>query len=474
LWLVRPSAFWSFVMLRVDYCGPCFVKLAQWLSTRRDIFPDTVCEAFSSLHNQVAARWSTGLTASEVEAMLRESSVPLRSLEAKAHASGSIAEVFFGTLEDGTDVAVKCLRPGVKALLEADLGWLLRLSSWAQQFETVRLLGFRKAAEDFVEHVQMQTDFEIEASHLRRFRENFSDSGEAVRFPAPLHVTPETLVLSRESGREFSHVLALREAPETHPELSHEDKRQLARQSMSAYMRMVFNDHFLHGDLHPGNIMLDLRPKAEEASDSDGGLLDKLRGILPAWPGTKRAHQAFDLVILDAGLAIPLPKEKVEVLRSLAISIVYSDYARAAEILYNESPDSSGCWDPAAFKSNLAKAFRDCRRSIWDQGCVQVSDTCLQALNLVQHYNVGLDMTLTWALFGMLSVEGSARQLDPHVDCAQVAMRYVITVPSLLKEMRHQSWTTVGHMVAELALQKFGLDYSEVRYQLGWTPFVQS
>lgn len=500
VWLVDPNSFWQIVAVRVDSCGPTFVKLAQWLATRRDIFPDSACEAFSRLHHQVNARWSQGVSSSEVEASLRNSEVALRSLEPQPHASGSIAEVFFGVLEDGTDVAVKCLRPGVRALLEADLAWLLKFSLWADRVDKLRLLGVRRAAEEFCEHVQMQTDFETEASHLRRFRANFADSEEAVRFPMPLYVTPEALVLSREKGKELAEVFrAASSGPRSAPAstaaaaFARADEirqangipaslsRQIARESMSCYMRMIFNDKFIHGDLHPGNIMLEIRHEGasgnaagdsscseERAADShqNSGLLARLRQRLP---GSRPPMPSFEIVILDAGLAIPLQPEKVEVLRSLAIAIIYADFSRAAEILYAQSPDSSGCLDPAAFKSRLAKAFRDCRKNVWEEGFVQVSDACLEALRLVQYYNVGLDTTLTWTLFGMLSVEGSARQLDPEVDCAQAATRYILTVPSLVRELRAQSWQTSKHMLAEMALSAVGVDYWAWRNRQGLT-----
>jgi len=555
VWLVDPGSFWSFVAVRIDCCGPTFVKLAQWLSTRRDIFPETLCAAFSSMQNKVAARWSEGLTSVQVAAGLRDNEVAIRSIEPKPHASGSIAEVFFAVLEDGTDVAVKCLRPGTKALLEADLAWLLRFSQLADKVEMLRLLGVRQAAEEFCEHVQMQTDFQTEASHLRRFRANFAESTEAVRFPAPLFVTPEALVLSRESGQELAEVFKMSSeataavaaapvagadfaqmsladaasqiagargtsvsypvgsaAPQGSMEppvnattaaaaradqvrqalgIPEEVQKHIARESMAAYMRMIFCDKFIHGDLHPGNIMLAVRkeetqptsaasegvlssssgdPATVPTSVGGGGFLDRLRSYLPAFAGGSRPQMpSFELVILDAGLAIPLPQEKVEVLRSLAIAIIYADFSRAADILYQQSPDSSRCWDPAAFKRGLAKAFQDCRRNVWEEGFVQVSDACLEALRLVQYYNVGLDTTLTWTLFGMLSVEGSARQLDPAVDCAQAATRYIITVPSLLREMHQQSWTTTRHMIMELVFSAVGYDYWDWRYRRGLT-----
>lgn len=511
VWLFDPSSFWSLVAARIDLCGPTFVKLAQWLSTRRDLFPDSVCEALSGLQNQVSARWSEGLTSSEVADSLRDNEVKIKSIEPKAHASGSIAEVFFAQLEDGTDVAVKCLRPGVRSLLEADLAWLLRFSQLADRVETLRILGVRQATEEFCEHIQMQTDFNKEASHLRRFRANFDCSGEAVRFPAPLFVTPEALVLTREAGEELANIFkatparevacssssrtavpgtaaamtaraeALRQALGISADLSGE----IARQTMAAYMRMIFCNQFIHGDLHPGNIMLLLRPgeatpassnlgsaRGQDTSSASvgGGLLAALRERLPAaLGGGPPKMPSFELVILDAGLAIPLPREKVEVLRSLAIAIIYADFYRAADILYQESPDSSRCWDPHGFKMGLAKAFEACRRNVWEEGFVQVSDACLEALHLVQYYNVGLDTTLTWTLFGMLSVEGSAKQLDPSVDCAQAANRYIITLPSLIREMRHQSPETIKHMVSEMAFKVVGLNYWDWRVRNGRT-----
>lgn len=513
VWLVSPTAFWAFVAQRVDLCGPCFVKLAQWLATRVDLFPENMCHALAKMHHQVSAAWSTGISPMKVMENLRAAEVDLQSLEPRPHASGSIAEVYFGQLSDGTEVAVKCLRPGVRHLLESDLAWLLRLGKLADGFEPLRLLGLRRAAEEFAEHVQMQTNFEIEADHLRRFRENFSrgDGGESVRFPQPLYVTEDALVLSREKGQELAGVFRaaasrgrqhrederspsssstaeavktgtsradqVRETLGIHEALS----RTIAKESMALYMRMIFQDQFIHGDLHPGNIMLQLRPQGDEeqrptdgetcASSREPSRWSRLRQRFLG--ASSEETQPFQLVVLDAGLAIPLPREKVEALRALTISIIYGEYARAAEILYNQSPDSSKCWDPSAFKQGLANAFRDCRKQVWEEGFVQVSEACLEALRLVRHYNVGLDTTLTWTLFGMLSIEGSARQLDPEVDCAEAATRYILTIPSLAKELQSCSWQTAWHMTQELVFQKLGIDYWEwqARRGLTWSTF---
>mmetsp|Transcript_39198 Transcript_39198/g.92283 ORF Transcript_39198/g.92283 Transcript_39198/m.92283 type:complete len:687 (-) Transcript_39198:179-2239(-) len=545
LWLLDPSTYWRLVASRFESCGPCFVKLSQWLATRRDIFPEAVCIELGRMHSSVSAPWGEQTSRERLEEVLKESSVPIRELEPLPRASGSIAEVFFGVLQDGSEIAVKCLRPGIKELLDADLAWLLRFSKLADHSQQLRLLGIRQAAEEFCEHIQMQTDFQVEASHLRRFRKNFASSGEAVRFPSPLFASQDVLVLSREEGQELAQIFAMadklgdeglsrqrsrlrafrlaellssssRQGSVAGPSslsnspsssqtpvavrsdvenirvatgLEQADIQRIARESIACYMRMIFKDGFIHGDLHPGNIMLrlredtgtsasasstpaghpstpqaldqkpveaaDVRQGAASGSSSEEASGEQKSSVLGRMKNMMERPKV-ELVILDAGLAIPLPREKVEALRSLAISIVYHDFYRAADILYQQSPDSSRCWDPVAFKTKLAAAFCDCRKNIWEEGVVQVSDACLRAFHLVQYYNVGLDTTLTWALFGMLSVEGSAKRLDPEVDCAGAATRYIITLPFFLQEMGHQSWGTLWKMFKDMVVDHHG------------------
>lgn len=209
LWLISPGTFWKIVAMQIDSSGPCFIKLAQWLSTRRDIFSDELCECLSIMHESVEAKWSRGVTSQEVMCKLGSSDLRMKRIDDVAIASGSIAEVYFGELCDGTQVAVKCLRPSVRELLERDLAWMLHIGNVASKFPQFAMLGLRRAAEDFCEHVQMQVDFEIEAGNLKRFRNNFEKSGELVRFPAPLYASKEVLVLTREKGENLAQTFRL-------------------------------------------------------------------------------------------------------------------------------------------------------------------------------------------------------------------------------------------------------------------------
>jgi predicted unusual protein kinase regulating ubiquinone biosynthesis (AarF/ABC1/UbiB family) len=509
LWIIHPSLFWTIVASQIDRSGPCFIKFAQWLSTRRDIFSDELCECLSVMHEKVQATWSAGVSPKEVRTLLENTELPIKWVEDVATSSGSIAQVYFGELVDGTQIAVKCLRPGVRELLEGDLAWMLYISDVVNKLPKFSMLGLRRAAEDFSEHVQMQVDFEIEASNLRRFQRNFAESEEWVRFPMPLHATKELLVLTWEKGQNLASVfraadglarkdLATAELHGCDQESSVKQRcdqesraiycsepemtmlklrsdhiqevlavpasttRKLSAELLACYMRMVFNDAFLHGDMHPGNMIVRMNEGAYvPSSDSAGRSSDERRiggwkhhaaRILPKTIRKRVSHHTppFELVLLDAGLAIPLAPKRVEALRSMAISMLYCDFKGAATHIYDQSPDHSRCVDPDGFKTDLANVFRGVRKNVGEAGYAQVSDACLECLRLVRQHQVLLDTGLTWALFAMLSTEGSARQLDPQADCTGAAARYVVTIPSLFREMKNQSPDTIRGMVREL------------------------
>ena len=50
---------WWYTLHTLQQLGPAFVKLAQWIATRRDIFPPHICDRLAKLHdNGVPHSWS--------------------------------------------------------------------------------------------------------------------------------------------------------------------------------------------------------------------------------------------------------------------------------------------------------------------------------------------------------------------------------------------------------------------------------
>jgi predicted unusual protein kinase regulating ubiquinone biosynthesis (AarF/ABC1/UbiB family) len=180
--------------------------------------------------------------------------------------------------------------------------------------------------------------------------------------------------------------------------------------------------------------------------------------------------------VLDAGLAIPLPPSDVDKLRAMGISILYHDFKRTGEIIYSMAVDTTRCIDPEGFQNSLASVFRDVRKEVWEDGCVQVSSAALECFRLVREYHVGLNTFATWVLCAMLSVEGAARQMHPSVDCCKAASGSIITISSLFRQLDVQSVGTLGKMIANVVCDSVGLDYFSLaqKHNEQWVEWSQA
>lgn len=90
---------------------------------------------------------------------------------------------------------------------------------------------------------------------MDRFRANFVGQRD-IHFPAPLWPLVNEFVLVEEyvDGTPISQILK-------DPAYPVEEKRRIARSGLSAFLKMVFLDNFVHGDLHPGNIFVRENPR---------------------------------------------------------------------------------------------------------------------------------------------------------------------------------------------------------------------
>jgi hypothetical protein len=53
LYLPSYQEIWFDLLIRtIQACGPVYVKLGQWASTRRDLFPTKLCHHLAKLQNQ--------------------------------------------------------------------------------------------------------------------------------------------------------------------------------------------------------------------------------------------------------------------------------------------------------------------------------------------------------------------------------------------------------------------------------------
>lgn len=228
----------------VTSSGATFIKLGQVMSTRPDLFAPEVIAELRKLQDQLPGfsyRKVRRIIESELAGPIEEH---FKEFDDKALAAASVAQVHRANLIDGSEVAVKILRPAVAAHVARDGAILMFFAKFANLHPRIRLSDPVNHMREFVEAIAAQTSLVSEAANYTRFHKNFSEHQE-IRFPK---VYPE-YCSERVLTMEFIHGQKI----DTLGPGSHVDIAKLTRH---AFFKMCFEDGFVHADLHPGNMLV--------------------------------------------------------------------------------------------------------------------------------------------------------------------------------------------------------------------------
>lgn len=236
--------------LALEELGPTFVKLGQILSTRPDVIPHSfVCE-FEKLQDNVP-----GISFAAVKSQVsQELGGPVESffawIDPESLAAASIAQVHRARLISGEDVVIKVRRPGVVNLVESDISALMGLAQLAERHlpgsEIYDPVGFVR---EFARTIRREMDFSREGHTIEKFRDNFAGT-TWMYFPRVYWEQSSRAILTMEyvNGIKVSDLKSLQQQGL--------DRKLIAVRGADAFLEMVLNHGFFHGDPHPGNIFI--------------------------------------------------------------------------------------------------------------------------------------------------------------------------------------------------------------------------
>ena len=367
----------------LETLGPIFVKFGQVLSTRRDLLPADVADELAKLQDRVPP-FDPALARAEVERSLgRPIEALFASFEAEPVASASIAQVHLAVLKDGSEAAVKVLRPGVERAIARDVALLRTAAALIERlWSDGRRLKPREVVAEFAHHLDEELDLLREAANASQLRRNFEDS--------PLLAVPRVywdgcaervMVMERMRGIPVSQVARLRERGIDIP--------RLARAGVEIFFTQVFRDGFFHADMHPGNILV-----------ADDGRY----------------------VALDFGIMGTLSETDKRYLAQNFLAFFNRDYRRVAQAHLDAG------WVPAGTRlDDFEGAIRAVCEPVFARPLKEISfgRLLLRLFQASRRFNVAIQPQLVMLQKTLLNIEGLGRELDPDLDLWQTAKPFL-------------------------------------------------
>jgi glutamate-1-semialdehyde 2,1-aminomutase len=240
---VRRSVVARQYLLRM---GPLYMKAGQVLATQSGLLSKRATDELRNFFSNLPPMSERALRQTLARHLPQPVETAFATFEWVPTAVGSVAQVHRATLPDGTAVAVKVVKRGVRNRLQAS-AWLIAsllklthaLVPPARAFDLPAM--FAEIRPLLVNQCNMLAEAEVQVECGQNF-----DRHPYVRVPRPFFdlCSHDILVMQFMAG-----------TPGQHPELADGPRNLLAQRLMDTFYSAVFFHGFYHVDPHPGNIL---------------------------------------------------------------------------------------------------------------------------------------------------------------------------------------------------------------------------
>ncbi len=232
---------------QINELGASFIKLAQVLATRADLFDDAYLEELRSLHDEIPPMSHEDFQ--KVYQSAFPDKEPFKHFEKTPIASASIGEVHEAWLKSGEHVAVKLRRYQIVAQVRADI----RILTFFNRIFRPLFSHYTKNSMDaliaeFSDMILKEVSFEQELSNLKTFSATYQKSGIVFPKPYEAYCSDDAIVMSFEEGMRFDDKEALLE--------NKIDFYATMEKLIVFYTEQMLLNGYFHADPHPGNLLI--------------------------------------------------------------------------------------------------------------------------------------------------------------------------------------------------------------------------
>jgi len=403
----RRRAEW--LLGRVIWLGPAFVKVGQTLSTRPDLLPLTYIQVLSKLQDQLPSFPNEIAFALIEEELGWKPWTLFDQMDLEPFAAASLGQVYYAVTHAGEEVAVKVQRPGLVQVISLDLALIRRLAVIIERYPKLsRGQPWVSIVDEFGSKLFEELDYVHEAHLTERFKINVEEV-PAVYAPSVFWKYSSRRVLTTELIR------GIKITDKEELEAAEIDIPFLLSQGVRANLKQLFEHGLFHADPHPGNLLV--RPE-------DG-----------------------TLVFIDFGMmGIIHPEQKLRIFE------IFIDVVNQRPENLKDNLVALGCLRPDARWDELVPIANDLFKALF--GSADRLHTFQDVTNsfapLLYEYEFRIPVDFAYIVRAIMTLEGISLQLAPDFDIfavsAPYAARMMLTFPdpSLRKRLLDELLTEDG------------------------------
>jgi|GEM_PF-2525843 len=355
--------------------GPAFIKFGQLLSTREELLSKSFRDELAKLQDETTSRPFNEVR-DVIEAELGAEICSLFDrIDTIPIASGSIGQVHRARLLDGTEVAVKVQRAGLKEMLDCDSIIIRQLISRFGDGSS-RGDSAGRLVSDFLDDVQSELDYEMEANNLERFAWQFeSEPKICVPQLVPSHSGRHILTTTYEVGTKLADISGYTLSG-----------KAAAQSFAKSVLRQIFCFGFFHGDPHADNVIV----------NADGSI-----------------------GFYDFGLVGDLSVSEREYMNTLLLGLLQKD-ADATTAALLRLADSAEIADAKALREDLQQFIAKHRHTY--SSSVSVTRLLADILQITAKHRLVLPRGFYLAFKVLATADSVAKKLDPEFDLVRIAL----------------------------------------------------
>lgn len=371
------------IRLALEELGPVFVKFGQLLSTRPDMIPADICQQLDKLQDDVPPFASSEFIQVVENALEGSIDELFTNFETEPLASASVAQVHAATLQDGREVVVKAIRPGIRSVIEQDCSLLIWLAGLLEKYSReARRLRPIEVTRNYRTTILDELDLRREAANTAILRRNFS-STDLLYIPEIYwpYTHTQVMVMERIYATPVTDVDTLSAAQTNF--------KVLAERGVEIFFTQVFEHNFFHADMHPGNIFVDTQK-----------------------PNTPR-YMAVDCAVVGT-----LSDSDMYYLARNFLAVFRRDYRQVAELHV-----LSG-WAPVHTPIvELESAVRTVCEPIFQRPLKDISlgHLLINLFQVARRFDTEIQPSLVLLQKTLLNIEGMGRQLYPDLNLWETA-----------------------------------------------------